>query len=57
MEEGAIMIWNPPEEIKQLEAIWMPYKDAILDGNFDKVPPEALDAYEKDKAWAWEQDQ
>lgn len=50
-------VWNPPESIKQLEAIWLPYKDEILKGNFDKIPPEALEAYEKDKAWAWEQDQ
>lgn len=51
------MIWNPPDEIKKLEAIWMPYKDEILNNQFDKVPPEALEAYKKDRKWAWEQDQ
>lgn len=51
------MIWNPPEEIKRLEAIWMPYRDEILNNQLDKVPPEALDAYNQDRAWAWEQEQ
>ena len=51
------MIWNPPDEIKKLEAIWEPYAKEILNGELENVPQEALDAYEKDKAWAWEQDQ
>ena len=56
------MIWNPPEEIKQLEEIWMPYKDAILahaiDGKpLDNVPDNVWEAYQKDREWAWAQGQ
>ena len=51
------MIWNPPEEIKRLAAIWEPYAREILEGNTENVPQEAMEAYEKDKAWAWEQEQ
>lgn len=51
------MVWNPPEEIKKLEAVWMPYKNEILEGQLDKVPKEVLEAYKKDCEWAWEQDQ
>ena len=56
------MIWNPPEEIKKLEAIWMPYKDAILAHAIDGktlvgVPDEAWEAYQKDCEWAWEEGQ
>nr|DAJ71512.1 MAG TPA: hypothetical protein [Caudoviricetes sp.] len=51
------MIWNPPEKIKRLAAIWEPYAKEILEGNIENVPKEAIEAYEKDKAWAWEQEQ
>lgn len=47
---------------KKLEEIWMPYKDAILNHVIDGkplvgVPDEAWKAYEKDRKWAWEQEQ
>lgn len=56
------MIWNPPEEIKNLEKIWMPYKDAILTHVIDGkplvgVPDDVWEAYEKERKWAWEEDQ
>ena len=51
------MIWNPPDEIKKLADIWEPYAREILNGDLKNVPQEALEAYRKDKEWAWEQDQ
>jgi len=56
------LIWNPPEEIKQLEKIWMPYKTAILAHVLHGkplvgVPDEAWDAYLKNRKWAWEEGQ
>ena len=50
------MCWIP-EEIKALERIWDPYRIQIIEKKLSKVPKEALDAYEKCKKWAWEQDQ
>ncbi len=51
------MNWNPPEEIEKLAEIWEPYEKEIMAGKLENVPPEAIEAYEKDKAWAWEQGQ
>ncbi len=51
------MIWNPPDEIKKLSEIWEPYERQIVEKNFDNVPKEALEAYEKEKEWAWAQEQ
>ena len=56
------LIWNPPEEIKKLEEVWMPYKNAILDHVIDGkplvgVPNDAWEAYKRNRKWAWEQDQ
>ena len=51
-----MMCWIP-EEIKALERIWDPYRIQIIEKKFSEVPKEALEAYEKCRKWAWEQDQ
>ena len=57
-----MVILDFPDEIKQLEKIWMPYKDAILDHVLDGkplvgVPDEAWDAYLKNRKWSWDMGQ
>lgn len=42
-----------PEEIERLFQICEPYEDKILDGDLKDVPPEAIEAFEKTKKWAW----
>ena len=46
-----------PEEIERLFTICEPYEDRIEDGELKDAPPEVIEAFEKTKKWAWEQEQ
>nr|DAZ07849.1 MAG TPA: hypothetical protein [Caudoviricetes sp.] len=46
-----------PEDIKKLLKICEPYEDKIEDGVLKDAPPEVIEAFEKTKEWAWEQEQ
>ena len=46
-----------PEEIERLFKICGPYEDRIEDGELKDAPPEVIEAFEKTKKWAWEQEQ
>ena len=46
-----------PEEIEKLMKMYEPYADCINDGKIENVPKEVAEAFEKEKAWAWEQEQ
>ena len=49
------MIEVCPEEIKKLKEVYEPY---IVDCEIvEDAPPEAVEAFEKVKKWAWEQGQ
>ncbi len=46
-----------PEKIERLFKICEPYEDRIEDGELKDAPPEVIEAFEKTKKWAWEQEQ
>ena len=46
-----------PTEIQKLVDTFDPYREAISSKQFDRIPPEAVDAFNKLKQWSWEQDQ
>ena len=46
-----------PEEIKKLMKLYEPYANCINDGKLENAPKEAVEAFNKVKSWAWEQDQ
>lgn len=46
-----------PEEIKKLLKICEPYEDRVKDGILTDAPAEVIKAFNKTKAWAWEQGQ
>ncbi len=46
-----------PDEIKKLMKICEPYEDKIVDGMLKDAPSEVIEAFEKTKRWAWEQEQ
>lgn len=46
-----------PTEIQKLVDTFDPYREAISSKQFDRIPPEAVDAFNKFKQWSWEQDQ
>ena len=51
------MIWHYPKEIEELFKICEPYRNRIKDGVLTDAPPEVIEAFEKTKKWAWEQEQ
>ena len=46
-----------PDEIEKLMKVYEPYADHINDGKLENAPKEVIEAFEKVKAWAWEQEQ
>ena len=46
-----------PDEIEKLMKVYEPYVNHIHDGKIENVPEEVSEAFEKVKAWAWEQEQ
>ena len=46
-----------PDEIEKLKKVYEPYVNHIHDGKIENVPEEVSEAFEKVKAWAWEQEQ
>ena len=46
-----------PPDIQKLIDTFDPYRKDIIEKNYSRIPDEALQAYEKFKSWAWEQDQ
>lgn len=49
-----MVIREYPEEIKKLMKIYEPY---MVGCHLEDAPPEAVEAFEKVKKWAWEQGQ
>ncbi len=49
-----MVIREYPKEIKELMNIYEPY---VVGCHLEKAPPEAIEAFEKVKKWAWEQGQ
>ena len=52
-----MVILKYPSDIQKLIEIFDPYREAISSKQFDQIPPEAVDAFNKFKQWSWEQDQ
>lgn len=46
-----------PEDIKELLKICEPYEDKVENGELKNAPLEVIEAFEKTKKWAWEQEQ
>lgn len=45
-----------PKEIENLIKIWEPYGLKIYNNDLEGVPKEAIEAFNKFKKWAWEQE-
>ena len=46
-----------PDEIEKLMKVYEPYEDKVENGVLKDAPPEVIEAFEKTKKWAWEQEQ